>query len=80
MAEPSLWRAVIQQALDDATRQIPPRDRNPKGTAREIADARTWFGSRDFEAVCLMAEMNVEVVRAYARRLISLDVTDNVVS
>ncbi|MBE7183440.1 MAG: hypothetical protein INR68_03415 [Methylobacterium mesophilicum] len=65
----SLWAAVINQALLDATAALPPsafKDGQVRGAAAaERARAREWFsrGSADFIEVCNLAGFDPEAVR-----------------
>jgi hypothetical protein len=64
----ALWRAVIAQALDDASRPL------SKLTYMRLDQlrARDWFmkDNRDFEQVCALADMNADRVRKHALPLI----------
>lgn len=64
----ALWRAVIQQALDDASRPL------SKLTYMRLDQlrARDWFmkDNRDFEEVCALADLDASHVRKHALPLI----------
>jgi hypothetical protein len=66
-----LWRAVILQAIDDATRDKPVAC----NAANPIADrdaARAWLTSdgADFAQVCALAELDHDAVRLFAAKQI----------
>lgn len=64
----TLWRAVIAQALDDASR--------PLSKVRHIRldqlRAREWFTqpNKDFDQVCALADLDADRVRMHALPLI----------
>jgi hypothetical protein len=64
----TLWRAVIGQALEDATRPLSKIRHHRLDQLR----AREWLTqpNRDFEQVCALADWDAERVRNYARPLI----------
>ena len=72
--EVALWRAVLEQALNDACllRPNPGVDRNPTPASRERdrdrATARDWFKSagRDFGLVCDWADLPAGAVQDHA--------------
>ena len=66
--EPSLWRAVITQALMDAA------SRSAKSEARRAReDALNWLlgQGRDFEDVCENADLDPDYVRCKAREALA---------
>lgn len=82
--EVELWRAVVAQAISDATATVRPkhgkRSISPdKAEARQVIgaalvqrdEARAWLlgNSRDFQDVCHMARLDPDAVRAKAERL-----------
>lgn len=66
--ERALWRAVISQAIADATQPGASRK-----AARERDSARAWFnlGSDDFREVCGFADVEPDKVVALMRRKIA---------
>ncbi len=68
-----LWRAVIDQALQDAV--TPERFTNGKPTFASVegGKARYWFGrgGRDFHAVCAYADLDEGAVSQYAAAVIA---------
>jgi hypothetical protein len=56
-----LWRAVIRQAITDATSPLSQR----KGVRLDQIRAREWFTkpNRDFEETCQLADMDPDHVR-----------------
>lgn len=66
--ETALWRAVITQALlDAASSSAKAEDRISK------TRARNWLlnGGRDFDAVCMLAEMDPQYVRKKSREALA---------
>ena len=72
--EVALWRAVLEQAMNDACipRPNPGENRNPTPASRERdrlrATAGDWFksGGRDFSLVCDFADLPAEAVQDHA--------------
>ncbi len=66
----ALWRAVVLQALTDATSTA-----TNDAAVRDRKAARNWLTwpchQRDFERVCALADLESDKVRAVARKLIS---------
>jgi hypothetical protein len=67
-----LWRAVIQQALIDATLPLMPSAAKRLSARMNQKRAREWFleSNRDFEEVCGMAGLEPSRVRSHAIPLI----------
>ncbi|MGW5841112.1 hypothetical protein ACWFZ6_24290 [Methylorubrum extorquens] len=65
--EPALWRAVIAQAISDATTTY-MGGVSPKQMPLLHARARRWLTipNRDFASVCAMAGVEPDTVRAFA--------------
>ena len=76
--EVALWRAVIEQALNDAylLRFNPGVNRNPTPASRERDRLRTtasdWFksGGQDFSLVCDWADLPAEAVQDHVYELL----------
>ena len=70
-AETALWRAVVMQAVADATTARTPdwRQGGHAIKAEEIEEARQWLtsGSADFTTVCDWAKIDVDYLRMKAR-------------
>lgn len=68
MSELHLWRAVIAQALDDAT-----STRFTRTASLDRRQARAWFKSAgpDFTETCALAGLDPEAVRNHALGLIA---------
>lgn len=73
----ALWRAVIGQALDDASRPLSKRRHERLDQLR----AREWFThpNQDFEQVCALAEWDASRVRKHAIPIIEQAATRGVV-
>jgi hypothetical protein len=78
--EVALWRAVIDQAITDATLGLLKGEPGRKKQARPSVErmihrdqARTWLlgMGKDFREVCSMALLEPDAVRAAARRQIA---------
>lgn len=82
--ETELWRAVIAQAISDATATVRPKHGKAsispdKAKAKQVISdamrerdhAREWLlgDSRDFREVCNLAGLDPEAVRERAQRL-----------
>lgn len=70
--ENALWRAVIAQAISDATTtHISGESRQQMRLVN--AQARRWLTkpSQDFTTVCAMAGVEPDTVRAFARQQIA---------
>ncbi len=71
--ETALWRAVIDQALQDAIaiKRI-MRDGRPTFAGQEIEKARSWFWRADanFAFVCDCADLDDSAVASYAQAVI----------
>jgi hypothetical protein len=67
----TLWRAVIAQALYDATRKLPAT--RSATQRRDRDDARQWLTqpNRDFTHVCHLAEFEPDAIRRLAVQRIS---------
>ncbi len=71
--ETALWRAVIDQALQDALGvERVMRDGRPTFAGQEIEKARTWFWRADanFAFVCDCADLSGSAVASYAQDVI----------
>lgn len=69
----ALWRAVIDQALQDALAiKRVMQDGNPTFAGQEIDKARLWFwrAGFDFGFVCDCADLEGSAVAAYAQDVI----------
>lgn len=64
----ALWRAVVRQAIADAT----SRPRTPEAE-HDRAEARAWFSSpgADFRCVCALADVDPDQVRRVALEAIA---------
>jgi hypothetical protein len=81
--ETALWRAVISQAVSDATAIWRPRKGMANGKPMEMAtkakrerdEARDWLlkGGKDFQRVCHMAGLEPTAVQREARMLAAKD-------
>ncbi|MBF0093051.1 MAG: hypothetical protein HQL34_00745 [Alphaproteobacteria bacterium] len=74
--EIALWRAVIQQAMNDAMPRARMQDGRPVLSLerrREMNNARRWFADagKDFRMVCDHALLEPEAVAASARKTIA---------
>lgn len=74
--EVAMWRAVIQQALNDAMPGARVNGGQPVLSAerrRHMADARRWFAEagRDFRTVCESALLDPTAVTAAATKSIA---------
>jgi hypothetical protein len=70
--EEALWRHVILQAIDDATKPL-TETQMKQGTVRlDRLRAREWLlgDSERFRMACALAGANIEQVRAHVRKLI----------
>ncbi len=72
----ALWRAVIGQALDDASRPLS----KVRHKRMEQLRAREWFTqpNRDFEQVCALADWDADRIRSHALPLIERVTTPGV--
>jgi hypothetical protein len=72
--EQRLWLNVILQAITDATRRLNRPTNDNLNSRLDVLRAREWFTvpSKDFDAVCELADLNPEAVRAFAERQIKL--------
>lgn len=70
--ETALWRAVIAQAISDATSTY-MSGVSPRETPFANARARRWLTrpNQDFIDVCALAGVEPETVRAFARQQIA---------
>ena len=71
----ALWCAVIAQALEDATRPLPPVGTGLyRQRQRDRADARAYFGAmtRDFQHVCNLAGLDPDALLTMAQERIRL--------
>ena len=66
MSEIALWRAVLDQALSDAS---VPHKRT--FAAKESDKARSWFGSANFDWVCDLAGLDGDAVFEYAAGVVA---------
>ncbi|WP_207456068.1 hypothetical protein [Azospirillum sp. SYSU D00513] len=66
--ERHLWRAVILQALRDATSRMPAGIHQPKRANLVRLAAREWFeaADQDFIEACLRADLDPDAVREAA--------------
>ena len=66
MEESTLWRAVIIQALHDASKSLKPS--SPREDHRAQYHARRWLtlDQGDFVRCCLMADLEPSFVRGWA--------------
>lgn len=70
----TLWRAVIAQALEDATKPLPSEHTaNYKRRLTEREEARGYFTSitDDFKHVCHLADLDPEAVQEMAQHRIA---------
>lgn len=70
--EEALWRHVIMQAIDDATTPLTESRMKKTSVILDRQRAREWLlgNSERFRMACEFAEVQIEQVRALARRLI----------
>lgn len=70
----SLWRAVISQAILDATLSKPEGAYTEGGQQRARDTARRWLlrPNKDFEEACALADLESDKVRALAKHEIEL--------
>jgi hypothetical protein len=68
MSEVGLWRAVIHQAITDASQPLSANKR----TRLDQQRARDWFRSADsyFRRVCELADIDPDTTRKHALKLI----------
>jgi hypothetical protein len=81
--ETALWRAVIAQAVSDATAIWRPRKAQSYGKPHQMAaetrrardEARSWLlgNGKDFKRVCHMAGLDPDAVQDSARALSARD-------
>lgn len=70
--EVKVWRAVLVQAINDATLTLPPPKGNREGEKRAAQrQARDWLlnGGKDFRTVCALAGVSSSGVLRYAKQL-----------
>lgn len=67
-AEQRLWRNVLVQALDDMKRFLVSKHEKER---RQLRGAVEYLlkPNRDFEAVCVMADLEATRVREFARKM-----------
>jgi hypothetical protein len=86
-SELHLWRAVVGQAMEDATgsvdrprstKPLTPQQRREFETRRRVAvlersRARDWLlhGGKDFQLVCHLAQLDPDAVRDKAQKMAS---------
>src|SRR6185437_12231003 len=70
--EEALWRHVIMQAIDDATKPLTETQMKRNTDRLDRVRAREWLlgDSERFRLACEMAGANIQQVRALARKLI----------
>lgn len=65
-----LWRRVVAQAMEDATREL--KEHHQLNQRLIVEDAKRWLlqPNKDFEEVCALAELEADYVRKCARQMI----------
>lgn len=68
--ERAMWRAVISQAVIDASWTRTGKHENPDDSRLNRDQARAWLlgNSRDFRHVCYLADLDPDAVRDSALR------------
>jgi hypothetical protein len=70
--ERKLWQTVLERAVWDALWHRPVRAHDTSGTSeRAQAEARAWFGTKDFRTVCYLAGADPDFIGDKVRPMIN---------